>query len=66
MTYEYQCQRLLAGTPDDWYTWLTTSSLESAKKQTKKHAAKQRARGYEPQSYRIRRRPVGNWEVIND
>lgn len=66
MEWEYQCQRLLPGTPQDWYTWLTTYSLESAKIHTEKHVEKLRARGYEPPSYRIRRRLVGDWEVINE
>ena len=66
MEWEYQCQRLLPGTPEDWYTWLTTGSLESAKRHTEKHAAKMRARGYDLPSYRIRRRLVGDWEIINE
>ena len=66
MEWEYQCQRLLPGTPEDWYTWLTTGSLESAKRHTEKHAAKMRARGYDLPSYRIRRRLAGDWEVINE
>lgn len=66
MEYEYACQRLLPGTPEDWYTWLTTYSLESANGQIREHAERLRARGYEPQSYRIRCRLVGDWEVINE
>lgn len=66
MEYEYACQRLLPGTPEDWHTWLTTYSLESAKRHTEKHEEKLRARGYAPQSYRIRRRLVSDWEVINE
>lgn len=64
--YEYACQRLLPGTPDDWYTWLTVCSLEIAKRQIREHAEGLRARGYEPQSYRIRCRLVGDWEIINE
>lgn len=66
MGYEYACQRLLPGTPEDWYTWLTVCSLEIANMQIREHAERLRARGYEPQSYRIRRRLVGDWEVINE
>lgn len=66
MGWEYVCQRLLPGTSEDWYTWLTVCSLEIANMQIRKHDEKLRSRGYEPQSYRIRCRLVGDWEVINE
>lgn len=66
MEYEYACQRLLPGTSEDWYTWLTVCSLEIANMQIRTHDEKLRSRGYEPQSYRIRRRLVGDWEIINE